>query len=524
MKVSTVDAMRELDRRAVTEFGIPDHLLMENAGLAVVRAMGGRWPAPGLRVVVLCGGGNNGGDGFVVARALRSEGAVVSVLLFADPDGFGGAAALHLEILRRGGGEVVVRPDLETVRIALGEADVVVDGLLGTGLTREVTGTIREVIEAVNASGRPVVAIDIPSGVDGDSGLVRGVAVRADLTVTFGLPKLGNLLEPGGSLGGELVLSHISFPPQLWAAPDLPVEIALPSRLPPRASEGHKGSFGDVLVVGGAAGYFGAPTFAAMAVLRSGAGYVRLAAPRSVVPYLATTAREAVFVPQPETAEGGLAMAAVEGLLELGRMVDFTIVGPGASTGPETAEAIRRLVAGLRSPVLVDGDGLSAVAAELDVVRHRAAPTVLTPHPGEMSRLTGRSVESIRSDPVATVRALAEDTGAVVVLKGARTLVGLPDGRVRLNPSGNHGMGTAGSGDVLTGAIAALNGLGLELGDAVVTGVFVHGLAGDIAAERIGPDGMTASDILAALPEAVRRLREDRDALVDDHYGLVGTV
>lgn len=524
MKVSSVAAMRELDRRAITEFGIPDHLLMENAGLAVVRAVRERWPAPGLAVVVLCGGGNNGGDGFVVARGLRSEGARVTTLLFADPEGFGEAARLHLDLLRRGGGEVSVRPGMEVVRAALDSAEVVVDALLGTGLTREVGGVLREVIEAVNAAGRPVVSVDIPSGIDGDTGLVRGVAVRAEVTVTFGLPKLGGLLEPGASHCGRLLVNHIGFPPQLWAAPELAVEISTPRALPPRAPDGHKGRFGEVLVVAGAAGYLGAPTLAAMAVLRAGAGYVRLAAPRSVVPHLGVVAREAVFQPQPETASGSLAAAAVDGLLELGRSVDFAVVGPGLSLDPETAAAVRRLVAGLEVPLLVDGDGLTAVVDHLGVVRERKAPTVLTPHPGEMARLTGRPVAEIRDDPVGTVQEISRDLGAVVLLKGARTLVGEPDGRVRLNPTGNSGMGTAGSGDVLTGTIAALSGLGLGIGDAAATGVWVHGLAGDLAAARVGPDGMTAGDVLDALPEAMRRLRQDRDALIADHSGLVGSI
>ncbi len=524
MKVSTVEGMRRLDERAIREFGIPEQVLMENAGLAVFTAIARTWEVAGRRFVVLCGIGNNGGDGLVVARKLRSEGAQVATVVLGDPERLTGAARLQLELYRTGGGEVVADPELGDVDRVLAEADVVVDGLLGTGLTREVGGRYADVIGCINRCGKAVAAIDIPSGVDGDTGQVRGVAVRADLTVTFGLPKLGNLLHPGAALGGRLLVSHISFPPELWRADDLPVSIGLPSALPPRSPDGYKGSFGDVLVVAGAAGYYGAPTFAAMSVLKAGAGYVRLAAPRSVVPGLATGAREAVFVPQPETAAGSLALSALDGLVELGSAVDFVVVGPGVSLDEETAELVRRLVVAVDAPVLVDGDGLTAIAENLETVRKRAAPTVLTPHPGEMARLIGSDIATVRAAPVDTVRKVAADLGAVTLLKGARTLIALPDGTVRINPSGCSALATAGSGDVLTGTIAALHGLGLPVDEAAVTGVFVHGLAGDIAAVRHGEDGVTASDVLAALPEAVRRLREDRDELIADHYGILGSV
>jgi len=524
MKASTVEAMRRLDERAVREFGIPEQILMENAGLAVYTAIARSWEVVGRRFAVLCGIGNNGGDGLVVARKLRSEEARVVTVVLGDPERFTGAARLQLELYRAGGGELVAEPESDEVEQVLAAADVVVDGILGTGLTRDVGGRYADVIERVNRCGKPVTAIDIPSGVDGDTGQVRGVAVRADLTVTFGLPKLGNLLHPGAALGGRLVVSHISFPPELWHADELPVSIGLPSVLPPRSPDGHKGSFGDVLVVAGAAGYYGAPTFAAMSVLRAGAGYVRLAAPRSAVPGLATGAREAVFVPQPETATGSLALSALDGLLELGSRVDFVVVGPGVSLDEETAELVRRLTAAVDAPLLVDGDGLTAVAAELDTVRRRTAATVLTPHPGEMARLVGSDIAAVRAAPVDTARGVARDLGAVTLLKGARTLIALPDGTVRINPSGCSALATAGSGDVLTGTIAAMCGLGLPVEEAAVTGVFVHGLAGDIAAARHGEDGVTAGDVLAALPAAVRRLREDRDALIADHYGILGSV
>lgn len=527
MKVCTVEEMRALDGRAITEYGIPEHLLMENAGeaayYAILREIGVR----GLRFAVVCGLGNNGGDGFVVARKLRSSGARVRVLILGDPERYGESARLHFDVLRGGGAEISVEPTSQEVAAALADADVIVDAVFGTGLTREVEGRFREAIDAINAAGsagRRVVSLDIPSGVNGDTGLVHGVAVRADLTVTFGLPKLGNLFFPGAELGGRLLVSHISYPPELVAAPEVRVEVSAPPPLPPRPPDGHKGTFGDALFIAGARNYYGAPTFAALAFLKAGGGYSRLAAPASVIPYAAGIAPEVVFAPQAETETGGLALEAREVLLELAGAVDFVVLGPGLSLAQETQELVRVLLPAIDRPLLVDGDGLTAVAAELQAVRRRTAPTVLTPHPGEMARLTGLSVSEIRADRVGVVRRTAAELGAIIVLKGARSLVGLPDGRVFVNPTGNSGMASAGSGDVLTGTIAAMAGLGLTLEDAVPAGVYLHGLAGDLAARAKGEDGITARDILEHLPAAVRTYREEYEALVGGYAGILEVI
>jgi len=535
MRVSTVDEMRNLDHRAITEHGIPGEFLMENAGEAVYFAIltefgrGSLDPLErsgpgleGLRFIVLCGGGHNGGDGFVVARKLRSVGAEVRVVILSDPSRYDEAPSLHLEMVRRMGIPVAVKPPLDEIAQALGWCHIVVDAMLGTGLSREVGGVYREVIEQVNAAPRPVVAVDIPSGVDGNTGQVLGVAVEADLTVTFGLPKRGNLLYPGYELGGDLYVTHISFPPELWDDPAISVATNEPVPLPARRPDGHKGSFGDALFIAGAAGYYGAPALAALAHLRAGGGYARLAAPRSVVPHLATIAPEVVFVPQPETAEGTLSADAMDRLLELAERLDFAVVGPGLSLHPETQELTRRLVAVLPGPVLVDGDGLTAVAADSSVLGQRpAGSTVLTPHPGEMARLTGRSTAEILADPIPVLQRTAGELGAIVVLKGAHSLIGTPDGRVFINGSGNSGMATAGSGDVLTGTISALLGLGLGLEAAVRTGVFLHGHAGDLAAEETGEDGVTARTIAGFLPAAMADYRERYEDITADSCGMV---
>jgi len=524
MKVSTVEEMRDLDRRAVSEHGVPEQILMENAGLGAAHVIADELGVEGVRFCVLCGAGNNGGDGLVVARKLASNRGQVRVFVIGDPDGYGASSRLNLEMAAKAGLTVEIGASTAAVEATIRDSDAVVDGLLGTGLKREVGGQYRELIELVNASGLPVFSLDIPSGVDGNTGLVRGVAVAADSTITFGLPKLGNLLYPGAELGGRLYVTHISYPVELQQSANIQTELNLPPELEPRPVDGHKGSFGDVLFVAGAASYYGAPSLAALSMLKAGGGYSRLAAPRSVTRVVAGLAPEVVFVPQEETASGGLPLAAAAGLLELGGQVDMVVVGPGLSLDGETRQLVCRLASELKRPLLIDGDGLTAVADELEVVRRRTALTVLTPHPGEMARLVGRSVAEVQADPVGTVRRAAADLAAVIVLKQARSLIGLPDGTVYLNPSGNSGMATAGSGDVLTGTIAAMFGLGLELGDATRTGVFMHGLAGDLAAEEMGEDGMTARDILDHLPEAVATYREDYDELMEDAYGAVTVI
>lgn len=507
MKVSTPAEMRELDRTAIHEYGIPEVVLMENAGLAATQVIAQHWSVGGRCILILCGVGNNGGDGLVVARQLHSRGADVRVVIVGDPARYGEAAATNLHMVQRLGLPLVIAETLEPVTAGLDACTLVVDGLLGTGITRPVSGLLAAVIDAVNAAGKPVVSLDIPSGVNGDTGQVMGVAVRAQQTVTFGLPKAGNLLHPGAELGGQLWVSHIGFPPSLTTRDELTMAVNTLLSLPPRAVDGHKGSFGDALFVAGAGAYFGAPYFASLAFLKAGGGYARLATPRSVAAVVATRAPEVVYLPQAETESGTLALAGLEGLLETASHVDFVVIGPGTSLHPETQQVLRALASTVEKPLLVDGDGLTALAQAPQLLRRRIQPTILTPHLGELARLTGLSVTEIRADRVAVLRRVCVELGAHVVMKGAHSLIGLPDGRVYINLTGNAGMATAGSGDVLTGAIAAMFGLGLPVDAATRMGVLLHGLAGDLAAASVGQDGMTAQDILAALPAALAACR-----------------
>ncbi|MBW2732486.1 MAG: NAD(P)H-hydrate dehydratase [Deltaproteobacteria bacterium] len=531
MKVSTVDEMRRMDRRATEEHKIPGEILMEHAGHAVydvIRARACEGIA-GREVVVLCGVGHNGGDGLVVARKLFSAGALVKTFLLAEASKYGGTPRLNYEMLRGCGAEIVETPKVAEVSAALETAEVVVDAVFGTGLARSVEGYYHQVLEALEARRhrpqRPVVySVDIPSGVHGDSGQIMGIAVQADVTVTFGLPKQGNLLYPGAGFCGELYVSPISFPPVLQRNDALAVRLSEPSRLPQRRPDGHKGSFGDTLFIAGAASYYGAPALAAMAHLRAGGGYSRLAAPRSVTEVVATMASEVVLAPQKETAAGSLSFDNAASLAFLADRVDVVVLGPGLSLGDETKRLVRQLTADINKPLVIDGDGLTAIAGYPDVVSHREAPTVLTPHSGEMVRISGRSQEDLAADPIAALRSTAAKFNAYIVLKGAHSLIGAPDGEVFINNSGNSGMATAGSGDVLTGTISAMLGQGLGLGDAIRTAVFLHGLAGDLAADHEGEDGMIARDILAHLPKALRVYRDDYEALTADFCGAVHCV
>lgn len=510
MKVSTVSQMRSLDRTAMDEYGITEELLMENAGEAVYVVISRELGVRDRRFVVVCGMGNNGGDGFVVARKLHSSGAAVKVYVLGEPSKYKGAAKLNLDIVSQLPIEMNPVESVASIQKDLYHCDGIVDAIFGTGLSREVAGVHGEVIDRINRSSASVFSADIPSGVHGDTGQVMGIAVQADYTVSFGLPKLGNIFFPGYALCGTLYVTHISFPPSMYHTESMNVAINTHLPLPARKRHGHKGDMGDALFVAGAAGYLGAPYFAARSFLKAGGGYSRLAAPRSITPFIANKGSEIVFMPQPESKAGGLTRDS-RSLLEMAANMDMVVLGPGLGLEEGTQELVRDLARNIDKPLLVDGDGITALSGHLDIIQKRRSQTILTPHPGEMSRLINMTVADIELDKVHILQRTVQDLNAIVVLKGAHTLVGMPDRQVFVNMSGNSGMATAGSGDVLTGTIAAMYGLGLSLGDAVRKGVFIHGLAGDLAARDKGEDGMTAQDIMAYLPMALKADRKGLD-------------
>lgn len=514
MKVVTAQEMRQIDERAIREYGIPGVVLMENAGLQVVRAMEKRYPdLRRRRVALLAGKGNNGGDGWVIARHLHNAGVSVKTFLLAQRDQVGGDARVNLEIALRIGlpmEEIATSEGLSRLREGLGDCQILVDALLGTGIASPLEGFYREVASLVNSLGLPVVAVDIPSGLSSDTGEILGEHIRAELTVTFALPKRGQLLYPAATQVGELVVADISIPAKAIAEVDLKVDLLtqeeIQRHLRPRDPEANKGHFGHVLVVAGSAGKTGAAAMASYSALRAGAGLVSLALPKSLSGTMETTYPEVMTIPLPETAEETIDLAARDRVAELLPGMKVLVIGPGITTHPRTAGFLREVLKGARLPTVVDADGLNNLVGHLLLLRETSAPLILTPHPGEMSRLTGIPIAAIQRDRIEVAREFAVEHQVILVLKGARTVIADPEGRVYLNPTGNPGMATGGTGDILSGMIGGLVAQGTGLLEGVLTAVYLHGLAGDLAVQKVGEICLVATDLLASLPDAIRRV------------------
>jgi NAD(P)H-hydrate epimerase len=505
--------MRRVDQRAVADLGIPSATLMENAGQGAAQCILDALPALGLprhgaRVALVCGKGGNGGDGFVVARRLRAAGHRVEVFLLAPRGEVRGDAAEKLAALERRGARVRQVQDEAVLARALPAAQLVVDAMLGTGARGAPAPLVARAIEHVNACGRPVVALDVPSGLPADGGAPEGPAVRAMLTPTFAGLKRGLVSGPGVALAGRVVVVDIGVPAAEVArgVTMFLVEAGDVARhFPSRARETHKGSYGHLLVVAGSVGKTGAAALAARGAMRAGAGLVTVATAAAAQPVVAALLLEAMSEPLADTPAGALALKARERLGDLAEARDAVAVGPGLGLGDETQALARSLVFECARPMVVDADALSALAGHLERLPAAPAPRCLTPHPGEMARLLGVSVSDVQRDRIATVRQFATAWQVYVALKGATTAIGLPDGTVLLNPTGNPGMASGGTGDVLTGVLGAFLARGLEPAAAVPAAVYLHGLAGDVAAGRVGPESLVAGDVIDSLPEAFRR-------------------
>lgn len=513
MNIVTAEEMRRLDRDAVSTYGIPVLLLMEQAGMGVVREMARRYGDLAERtIVVLAGKGHNGGDGLVAARHLLQCGARVRVFLTFPADASRGEARNQAEMFRKIGGRLLDPSNFDRAafRSALTEADLIVDALVGTGLSAPIAGFAAELATDVNAAHTPVVAVDIPSGISADTGDALGVAVRADLTVTFALPKRGHFLSPGAEHTGELRVVDIGIPRRAIDTAALPLSLftaeAAARCLPARPREGHKGTFGHVFVVAGSLGRSGAALLASRAALRTGAGLTTLACPESVLTAGEARPAEIMTLPLPETAERTLAARALDPLLAALKPAGAVAIGPGLSTQAETQAVIRELLARITVPMVVDADGLNALADHLEPLRRPHPPMILTPHPGEMGRLTRLGSREVQRRRIELAIDFARIHQVVLVLKGARTVVATPDGRATVNSTGNAGMATAGAGDVLTGVIAALLAQGLPVDQAARLGVYLHGSAGDLIAAEHGERGMLAGDLVDRIPSALHRL------------------
>ncbi len=490
----------ELDRES-QERGIAAGDLMERAGRevasAAVRLAGGRY---GRRAVVVCGGGNNGGDGYVAARFLDTWGMRVTVLAVGDDEPREPAAAKLRALAATG---VRLRPwSVAAAARELARADVAVDAIVGTGFHGVPDGPFADAIRAIELAGVPVVAVDIPSGVDGATGAVPGDAVRADLTVTFGAPKIGVVLHPGAAHAGVVEVADIGFPPELVQSRLSLVEsVDVAAWLPAREPESHKRAAGYAVVVGGSRAMTGAVALMAAGAYRAGAGLVAVGAPASILPVVQGLVREAVFASLPET-DAGTVSGGGDRLAEILEQADALAIGPGMTRDERTAAWVRGAVRSSEVPVVLDADGLGAFAGRADELADRKSDLVLTPHAGEFARLTGQTAAEVEEDRLASVRALAARSGAVVLLKGSRTLVAQPDGDVRINPTGTSYLATGGTGDVLTGMIAGLLARGLAPADAASAAAFVHGVAGSLAGDRHG-EGTTAGDVLDRVADAL---------------------
>ncbi len=515
LPVFTAEEMRRLDRRAIDALGIPGATLMENAGrgaaeeIARLLPRGGR----GARVVVVCGKGGNGGDGFVVARRLKQSGARVAVWLTAPPGEISGDAGAKLAALRRTGLRPVVVEDELRLAEALGDADVVVDALLGTGARGAPSGVTAGAIAAINASRRRVVSLDIPSGLPADGGPPAGPAVNAEVTTTFAGLKRGLVTGAGLDWAGRVVVVAIGVPDgevRREASTFLLEAADVARHLPPRPHSAHKGTYGRLLIVAGSVGKTGAAALAARAAMRSGAGLVTVATAASQQPIVAALVLEAMTEPVPETPARSISLKARDVLGALAEARDAVAVGPGLGLDDDTQALARELAHDLRRPLVVDADALTALAGHLDVLHGAPAPRCLTPHPGELARMLGRSVADVERDRIETARAFATAHRVYLVLKGAGTVIAEPGGTTFVSPTGNPGMASGGTGDVLTGIIGALLARGLEPDAAVQTGVYLHGSAGDVAAGRVGEEALIASDVIAALPDAFASVKPRR--------------
>lgn len=522
MEVLNAEQMRRADREAIEVMQIPGLVLMENAGLRAAEAIAEA--VLGLeerRVFVIAGAGNNGGDGFVVARHLDRCGAACEVILIgASREQLRGDAAAMAAAWVGMGGRLTEIPDQAAWKFrapALMHGDVVVDALFGTGLSRPLHGFMAEVVGAINAAemlGAVIVALDLPSGLLAGSPLIPGPAVQADLTVTFARPKPAHLLPPAEELCGEVVVVDIGIPGAAIQSshPDLHwITLEEAGELVPVRDPGdHKGTFGHALVVAGSAGKAGAAALTGWGALRAGAGLVTVACPAPVRPEVAGFAPELMTESLPGSREGQLARGAAARALKLAGSKSVLALGPGLGGSAVAASEVRQIVAKSPVPVVLDADGLNAFAGQLKLLAKHRSPLVVTPHPGEAARLCGLTVEEVQGDRVGTARKIAAATDAVCVLKGYRTIVAGPEGQAYINPTGNPGMGSGGTGDALTGIIAGLMAQGLEGVEAAILGAYLHGLAGDLALEAGETEHtLTASHLLDALPDAFDALNPE---------------
>ena len=518
MRILTADQMREADRRTIQDIGIPSLVLMENAGRQVVAAMESFFDdLAERRVAILCGKGNNGGDGFVVARTLHQRGIEASVFVVGQVAEIKGDARINLEILGRLGVTVVEIDDegqWELHFSEISEHDLIVDALFGTGLRSALTGIYETVIADINTSDLPVVSIDLPSGMSADTPDLIGDCIDATITVTLGAPKVPLILPPAEQKSGEVVIADIGIPAEVFETLEGPrLELLTRDRMrpliSPRAADAHKGDFGRVLIVAGSRGKSGAAILAARGALRSGAGLVTIASPASVMPIIAAHAPEYMTEGLSETEAGTVDAFAVDRVLAFD--ADVIAVGPGLGRGPDVTRFVRMLVDRCEAPLVLDADALNAFVDEpASLIAREGREIIITPHPGEMARLVGGTVDDVQANRLGLARDFASRHGVYLILKGHRTLIATPDGKVFVNPTGSPGMATGGTGDVLSGMVAAWLAQLLDAEAACRLAVYLHGAAGELADADEGEVSMTAGDLADHIGDAILELTARR--------------
>jgi ADP-dependent NAD(P)H-hydrate dehydratase / NAD(P)H-hydrate epimerase len=516
MYLVTANEMQKMDRLTIESFGLPGRILMENAGRGATQFFLEQFKdAVNKKIGVIAGRGNNGGDGFVIARYLAQKGISVTVYLLSKCQKVSGDAAANLMLLSPLKVPVIEIPDAKSFsahETAMRHEAIWVDAILGTGLRSDVKGFFKDVIDFINQSNKPVFAVDIPSGLNSDTGRPWGTCVRADATATFAFAKTGHFLFPGVDYTGNLKIIDIGVPPyiandvgplQYVLTPDLIRTVFLP-----RPSDAHKGHTGHLLVIAGSPGKTGAAAMTATSAMRAGAGLVTLGIPATLNPVLEAQVTEAMTDPLPETVKGILGEASFNRIMDLLSDKKCLAIGPGIGTAPETKTLFGRLLQENTKPVVIDADGLNILAGHTEILKDIDTPMVLTPHPGEMARLIGTTSADVQNNRIKCVRDFAEKFNVHIVLKGAGTLVAHPDGRVFINPTGNPGMASGGMGDVLTGIIAGFMAQGHSIELSAHAGVYLHGAAADSLAKNKGPFGYLATDVMNNLPDAIKKLAD----------------
>jgi NAD(P)H-hydrate epimerase len=541
LKVSTAKEMQDIDRISINKYRIAGTVLMERAGLSVVNKINeiyyGNTEHPekllnragraqnidGKKVIILCGGGNNGGDGLVIARELHNQGRDVDVYLSVKPLELKGDAKANYTAAKKFGVNIFpVKHFMSGYRSLVKRQCLIVDALLGTGLSQDVRPLLSNVIRKVNKLSCSVIAVDIPSGISSDSGRIMGCAVKARHTVTFGLPKRGHFLYPGADFTGQLFIEDIGFPAVLLESEKIKIHLVqhsdAVSLLPERPAYSHKGTFGHVLLVAGSRGKTGAALMAAKACLKSGAGLVTIGVPESLVHTFQSRVTEEMILPLPDNGSGTVSCEAADPILSFsGKKASVLAIGPGLSLNKDISLLVCKLIAESNIPVILDADGINAVSGKERILKKSRVPVILTPHPGEMAGLLRQNTEyrtpgadrirkDIENNRIETALTFAKKTNTCLVLKGVPTVTASPEGQVFINSSGNQGMATAGTGDVLTGLIASFMAQKMLPQDAAVAGVYMHGLFGDAAAARKGTRSLVASDMINIMPAVLRNI------------------